>query len=87
VGDPLPAPGPAEEVPGRWYEFEIDARGSDYTVDLTDLDTEQRVRTTTFKNADVDRAVSEVNGQPAGHIGLQSYNGSPVAFRRISIRT
>ena len=56
-------------------------------VDLTDLTSGQRTRTTTFKNGDADRGVSEINGQPAGYIGLQSYNSSPVAFRRIAIRS
>jgi choline dehydrogenase-like flavoprotein len=96
AADPLPAggldaatqtyqPGPPL-LPGRWYEYEIDVRGNNYTVDLTDLDTAARTRTTVFQNTDADRGVAAAGGQPAGYIGLQSYNSAPVAFRRIALR-
>lgn len=96
AGDPIPAggldavtqvyqPGP-NLVPGRWYEYEIDVRGDTYTVDLTDLDTGVRTRTTTFQNTDAVRGVAMAGGQPAGYIGLQSYNSAPIAFRQISLR-
>ena len=79
---------PAKDLqPGTWYEFEIDARGETYTVDLTNTDTGEKVRTTTFTNTDPVRGVARENGQPAGYIGLQSYSNSPVAFRRIAVRT
>ena len=97
AGDPIPSGGVDQSVqlyepgpplmPGRWYEYEIDVHGSDYTVDLTDLTSGQRTRTSSFKNGDADRGVSDTNGQPAGYIGLQSYNSSPVAFRHIAIRS
>jgi hypothetical protein len=97
AADPLPAggldaatqvyqPGPAL-IPGRWYQYEIDARGDTYTVDLTDLDTSARTRTSTFTNTDVDRGIAGSGGQPAGYIGLQSYSNAPIAFRHISINS
>ena len=96
VADPLPAggvdaawqeyqPGPAL-LPDRWYEYEIDIRGDAYTVDLTDLSTGTRTRTTTFKNTDPVRGVAATGAQPAGYIGLQSYPAAPVAFRRIELK-
>jgi hypothetical protein len=96
AADPLPAggldaatqayqPGPPL-LPGHWYEYEIDVRGNNYTVDLTDLDTAAHTRTTVFQNTDADRGVAASGGQPAGYIGLQSYNSAPVAFRRIALR-
>jgi hypothetical protein len=78
-------PGPIL-VPGRWYEYVIDVRNNRYRVDLRDLDTMVQVRTADYNNADVDRGIALVNGNPAGYIGLQSYNSAPVAFRRIDIR-
>jgi choline dehydrogenase-like flavoprotein len=97
AADPLPAggldaatqvyqAGPAL-IPGRWYQYEIDARGDTYTVDLTDLDTGGRTRTSTFTNTDVDRGIAGSGGQPAGYIGLQSYSNAPIAFRHISINS
>jgi len=96
AADPLPAggleaatqtyqPGPPL-LPGRWYEYEIDVRGNDYTIDLADLDTAAHTRTTVFQNTDAARGVAASGGQPAGYIGLQSYNSAPVAFRRIALR-
>jgi choline dehydrogenase-like flavoprotein len=96
AADPIPTGGldaatqiyqPAPNlVPGRWYEYEIDVRGNNYTVDLRDLDTATVTRTSAFVNTDADRGVAMQGGQPAGYIGLQSYNSAPVAFRRIALR-
>jgi hypothetical protein len=72
--------------PFTWYEFEISAQDNDYTVDLTNVDTQQKVRTTTFKNTDPLRGAAKVNGQAAGFIGLQSYFRAPMAFRHIQIK-
>ncbi len=71
---------------GSWYECQIDVRGDTYTVDLTDLDTGVKARTTTFTNTDPDRGVGMESGNPVGFIGLQSYPGSPVAFRSVQIK-
>jgi hypothetical protein len=79
-------PGPAL-VPGTWYEYGIAVQNDDYTVDLTDLTTNQKVRTSTFTNTDPDRGLGFFNGTPAGYIGLQSYANAPVVFRAIQIRT
>ena len=70
----------------RWYEFEIDVRGNDYVVDLTDLQTGTRSRTTAFSNTDAVRGSGIENQVRIGYIGLQSYPNSPVAFRNIQIR-
>jgi hypothetical protein len=72
--------------PGTWYELEIEVAGDTYTVDLTDTSTGTRTRTSTFENTDPDRGLARIDGRPAGYIGLQSYAGCTVAFRRISIR-
>ena len=72
-------PGPAL-VPGVWFEYEIEVQGDDYTVFLTNLQSGQRVRTTTFTNTDGDR------GRAPGFIGLQAYPGSTVAWRHIRIK-
>ena len=73
-------------MPGRWYEYEIDVRGNNYTVDLRDLGTGTVTRTSTFVNVDADRGLAMQGGQPAGYIGLQSYNSAPIAFRQIALR-
>jgi Domain of Unknown Function (DUF1080)/GMC oxidoreductase len=96
AGDAIPSGGfdlalqtytqPPKLVPGRWYEYEIAVANNDYTVDLTDLTTNAKVRTTTFQNADVVRGIAREKGKPAGYIGLQSYPNATVAFRRIQIR-
>ncbi|MFA1626964.1 family 16 glycoside hydrolase [Rhizobium mongolense] len=78
-------PGPSL-VPGRWYEYVIDVRADNYTVDLTDLASGVTTRTTTFQNTDPERGVALVGGQPAGYIGLQSYPNSTVAYRHIEIQ-
>jgi choline dehydrogenase-like flavoprotein len=73
--------------PGTWYEFEIDVRGNIYTVDLANLDTGVKTRTTTFQNTDSIRGVAMEKGLPVSYVGLQSYPGSPFAFRHIQIKT
>ena len=78
-------PGP-NLVPGRWYQYEIDVRGNDYKVKLTDLDTTACTQTADFTNSDPTRGLRLIDNQPAGYIGLQSYNNAPVAFRRIEVR-
>jgi hypothetical protein len=72
---------------GTWYEYEIDVHGNTYTVDLTNLDTGIKKRTSTFVNTDLNRGIPTENGQPASCVGIQSYPGSPVAFRHIQIRS
>jgi len=37
-------------------------------------------------NTDTQRGVAQINGAPAGFIGIQSYPNSPVAFRNIWIK-
>lgn len=73
-------PGPAL-APGVWFEYEIEVQGDDYTIFLTNLDTGQRERTTSFQNTDPER------GRSPGLIGLQAYSGNTVAWRHIRIRT
>jgi hypothetical protein len=73
-------------VPGRPYEYEIDVRGDNYTVDLRDLDSGAVTRTSTFINSDPDRGLAAENGAAAGYIGLQSHGGSTLAFSRVALR-
>jgi len=73
-------PGPPL-VPGVWFEYEIVAQGDDYTVFLTNLETSDRQRTTSFHNTDAER------GRSPGLIGVQSYSGSTVAWRHIRVKT
>ena len=73
-------PGPAL-VPGVWFEYEIVVKGNDYTVFLTNTETNERKQTTSFKNTDADRGIAP------GFIGIQSYPGSTVAWRHIRIKT
>ena len=96
AGDPIPGGGfdlalqnytqPPKLVPGRWYEYEIAVKNNDYSVDLTDLATNAKVRTTSFHNADVVRGVTMEGGKPAGYIGIQSYPNCTLAFRRIQVK-
>ena len=74
------APGPAL-VPDVWFEYEIVVQADDYTVFLTNLQTGDRTRTTTFHNTDGER------GRAPGFIGLQAYSGNTVAWRHIRIKT
>jgi choline dehydrogenase-like flavoprotein len=73
-------PGPAL-VPGVWFEFEIVVQGDDYSIFLTNLQTGERKQTTSFHNIDGER------GQAPGHIGVQAYSDSTVAWRHIRIKT
>ncbi|MCI0428617.1 MAG: DUF1080 domain-containing protein [Nitrospiraceae bacterium] len=73
-------PGPPL-VPGVWFEYEIVVQGDDYTVFLTNVQTGERKRTTSFHNTDIQR------GRAPGCIGIQAYPGSTVAWRRIRIKT
>ncbi|HYY15380.1 MAG TPA: family 16 glycoside hydrolase, partial [Gammaproteobacteria bacterium] len=73
-------PGPPL-VPGVWFEYEIVVQGDDYTVFLTNLQTGERKRTTSFHNTDTQR------GRTPGCIGIQAYPGSTVAWRHIRIKT
>jgi hypothetical protein len=72
-------PGPAL-VPGVWFEYEIAVQGDDYTVFLTNTQTGERKRTTSFHNTDVER------GRSPGFIGVQAYSGNVVAWRHIRIK-
>lgn len=96
AGDPIPGSAqpdaalqvyqPAPNlVPGVWYEYEVAVQGDAYTVALRNLGDGTQVQTATFQNTDPLRGVGTENGQPIGYIGLQSYNGAPVAFGRIEI--
>lgn len=73
-------PGPAL-VPGIWFEYEITVQGDDYMVFLTNLQSGQRTKTSSFHNSDTDR------GRAPGCIGIQPYSGSTVAWRHIRIKT
>jgi len=72
-------PGPPL-VPGVWFEYEIVVQADDYTVFLTNLQSGQRVQTTSFHNNDTDR------GRTPGCVGIQAYPGSTVAWRHIRIK-
>jgi hypothetical protein len=73
-------PGPAL-IPNVWFEYEIVVKGNDYTVFLTNTETNERKQTTSFQNTDGDR------GQSPGFIGLQSYPGSTVAWRHVRVKS
>ena len=73
-------PGPAL-VPDVWFEYEIVVQGDDYTVFLTNTQTGERKKTTSFHNADAER------GGAPGFIGVQAYAGNTVAWRHIRIKT
>jgi len=78
-------PGPPV-IPGIWMQYDIVAIGNHYEATLSNTDTGALQITTIFDNTDADRGVANVNGQPAGYIGIQSYPNSPVAFRDIWIK-
>jgi choline dehydrogenase-like flavoprotein len=78
-------PGPAL-VPGRLFEYEIKVSGDTYAVTLADLSTGAKQQTTTYDNADKERGLATLAGQPAGHVGLQSYPGQVVAFSNVRIK-
>jgi len=74
----IPMPG----VEGRIDHLSADVKG-------------QRVKTGTSNTPqsnidkltwDAERGLAKINGLPAGFIGIQSYPGSPVAFRDIWIK-
>lgn len=71
-------PGPAL-IPGVWFEYEIVVQGNNYTVFLTNTQTNQRTRTTMFNNTDAER------GRSPGLIGVQAYAGNTVAWRHIRV--
>lgn len=73
-------PGPPL-VPGVWFEYDIVVNGNNYIVFLTNTQTGQRVRTTSFTNTDGER------GKAPGVIGVQVYSGHTVAWRHIRIAT
>lgn len=73
-------PGPML-IPNTWFEYEIVVQGNDYKVFLTNLESSQRILTSSFNNTDMARGVSP------GCIGIQCYAGSPVAWRHIRIKT
>lgn len=62
-----------------WFEYEIDVRGNVFKVKLTNTDTGQSKQTTRYENTDAAR------GQGPGHIGIQAYPGSVIAYRAIQI--
>ena len=72
-------PGPATR-PGVWMQYDIVVAGNHYEVRLTDTESGASQLTTVFDNTDAERGV------PGGFIGIQSYPGSPIAFRDIWIR-
>jgi hypothetical protein len=67
-------------------QYDIVAIGNHYEVTLSNIGTNASQVTTIFNNTDADRGVANVNGQPGGYIGIQSYPKSPVAFRDIWIK-
>jgi hypothetical protein len=78
-------PGPATR-PGVWMQYDIVVTGNHYEVTLTDTETSASQITSVFDNTDGERGIATINGSPAGFIGIQSYPGSPVAFRDIWIK-
>lgn len=73
-------PGPLL-VPGIWFEYEIVAQAEDYAVFLTNTQTGERKKTSSFHNTDLER------GRAPGFIGVQAYSGNSVAWRHIRIKT
>lgn len=72
--------------PGQWYQYEISVQSNVYTIKLGP-ESGSLVQTTSFKNLDTGRGVPPSQDPTYGHIGIQSYSGSRVAFREISIET
>jgi len=62
-----------------WFEYEIDVRGNVFKVKLTNTETSQSKQTTRYENTDAAR------GQGPGHVGIQAYPGSVVAYRAIQV--
>jgi choline dehydrogenase-like flavoprotein len=78
-------PGPSL-IPGVWFQYDIEVRGDNYQVTLANTETGESRVTTTFTNTDPERGLAQIDGQPAGYVGIQSYPGSTVAFRDVWIR-
>jgi len=78
-------PGPPL-VPGVWFQYDIVVTGNHYAVSLTNKQSGASQLTTIFDNPDAGRGIGQLNGQPAGFIGIQSYPSSPLAFRDIWIK-
>ena len=66
-------------IEGVWFEYEIDVRGNAFKVKLTNTQTNESKQTTRYENADGDR------GQGPGHVGIQAYPRSVVAYRAIQV--
>jgi len=73
-------------VPGVWFQYDIVVTGNHYEVTLTNMQSGASQVTTIFDNPDVARGVAQLNAQPAGFIGIQSYPSSPLALRDIWIK-
>lgn len=76
--------------PGTWYQYEIAVKydsvaKKDLYVVRLGAEGASLVQTTRFLNADAARALSPVKDSTYGYIGLQSYSGSQLAFKEISI--
>jgi len=78
-------PGPPL-VPGVWFQYDIVVTGNHYEVTLTNTQSGASQVTTVFDNPDTARGIAQLNGQPAGFIGIQSYPSSPMTFRDIWIK-
>jgi choline dehydrogenase-like flavoprotein len=72
--------------PWQWYQYEIAVQHNEYTVKLAP-ERGTLVQTTRFKNLDAGRGIPPTQDPTYGYIGWQSYSGSRVAFREISIET
>lgn len=66
-------------IPGVWFEYEIDVRGSVITVKLTNTNSGASKQTTRYDNTDA------LRGQAPGFIGIQAYPGNTVAYRSIQM--
>jgi hypothetical protein len=72
--------------PWQWYQYEIAVQNNEYTVKLAP-EGGTLVQTTRFKNLDSGRGIPRSQDPTYGYVGLQSYSGSRVAFREMSIET
>jgi 3-keto-disaccharide hydrolase/GMC oxidoreductase len=68
-----------------WFEYEIRAVGSTYDVQLGRVG-DVKGTTATFSNPDAARGVAAASDGFSGFVGVQSHNGSRVAFRNIQVR-
>ncbi|HWC10135.1 MAG TPA: family 16 glycoside hydrolase [Acidimicrobiales bacterium] len=77
--------------PHRWYEYDIEVVGDQYTVQLGEVQEGQATafqQVTTFKKPAgkyVGRGMPASAGESSGYLGVQAHSG-PVAFRHIRIR-